>query len=208
VTGVQTCALPILWAEVGVDCDPLSATVLVHGLRPGGAGLLARHLRESAGAGEPRRVTLRELERAELGFGPGDALHVCENPAVVAAAADALGARCAALICSEGVPSTAVLLLVRRAVGQGACLRVRADLDWPGLRIAGQLMAAGNATPWRYSAADHQAALREGRIGPPLEGAPAGAAWDPALAPAMARGGVSVPEERVLDWLLDDLGGR
>jgi uncharacterized protein (TIGR02679 family) len=40
-----------LWREVGVDCDPLSACVLVHGLRPGGPGLLARHLREAGEAG-------------------------------------------------------------------------------------------------------------------------------------------------------------
>jgi uncharacterized protein (TIGR02679 family) len=194
-----------LWADAGVDCDPLSASVLLHALRPGGTGLLARQLRESAEAGEPRRVTLRELERSDLSLPAGATLHVCENPAVVAAAADALGARSAALVCVEGAPSTAVMQLLRRASARGARLRVRADLDWPGLRIAAQVMALGNAEPWRFSAADYCASVADGRVGPPLDGAPASAPWDPELRPAMARAGVSVPEERVLEALLSDL---
>jgi uncharacterized protein (TIGR02679 family) len=196
-----------LWAEVGVDCDPLSANVLVLGLRPGGTGLLARHLREAADAGQPRRLTLRELVGSDLAFAGGATLHVCENPAVLAAAADALGARTAPVVCAEGVPSTAVIELLRRSVADGAALRVRADLDWAGLRIAGQVMALGNAAPWRFSARDYEAAIAAGRIGPPLQGPPAAARWDPALPDAMLRAGASVPEERLLDALLADLGG-
>lgn len=194
-----------LWADVGVDCDPLSASVLVHGLRPGGTGLLARHLRESADEGEPRRVTLRELERSELSFAPGAVLYVCENPAVVTAAADALGSRSAALVCTEGVPSTAVVHLLRRCVAAGTRLRVRADFDWPGLRIAAQLMALGSAQPWRFSASDYETAIVEGRTGPPLDGARASAPWDATLPARMAIAGKSVPEERLLDTLLADL---
>lgn len=193
-----------LWAEVGVDCDPLSASVLLHGVRPAGAGLLARHLRESADAGEPRRVTLRELERSDLAL-TGGVLHVCENPAVVAAAADALGPRSAALACAEGVPSTAVLQLLGRAARGGVRLRVHADLDWPGLRIAAQLMAVGSAEPWRLATRDYEAAVAAGRTGPPLAGPGAPAGWDTALPLAMARAGVSVPEERVMAELIADL---
>jgi uncharacterized protein (TIGR02679 family) len=196
-----------LWAEVGVDCDPLSASVLLHGVAPRGAGLLARHLRESAEAGEPRRVTLRELERSDVELS-GGGLYVCENPAVVAAAADALGPRSAALACAEGVPSTAVLQLLGRAARGGVRIRVRADFDWPGLRIAAQLMAVGSAEPWRFGAADYENAVTARRVGPPLEGHRPSVAWDAALPAAMARAGVSVPEERVLDWLMSDLAAR
>jgi len=195
-----------LWADVGVDCDPLSASVLVHALRPGGTGLLARQLRESAEAGEPRIITLRELDRSDLAFACGDVLHVCENPAVLASAADALGPRSAALACAEGVPSTAVMNLLHRAASGGAELRVRADLDWPGLRIAAQLMAAGSARPWHMAARDYREAVAAGRTGPPLDGPRGSSPWDPALAVAMEEAGVSVPEERLLEALLGDLG--
>lgn len=194
-----------LWAEVGLDCDALSATVLVHGLCPAGAGPLARQLRESADAGEPRRITLRELERAELTFAPGEVVHVCENPSVVASAADALGSRSRPLVCTEGVPSTAVLQLLARLVQHGARLRFRADFDWPGLRIAGQLSSLARAEPWCFSARDYQQAVAEGRVGPRLEGAAAPSSWDPALSAAMAREGVSVPEERMIGVLLGEL---
>jgi uncharacterized protein (TIGR02679 family) len=194
-----------LWAAVGVDCDPLSASVLVLGVRPGGTGLLARQLRESADAGEPRRITLRELERSDVVFETGGVLYVCENPAVVAAAADALGARSAALACSEGVPTTAVMQVLRAAATRGVRLRIRADFDWPGLRIAAQLMAAGSSEPWRFSARDYEAAVADGHTGPLLGGPRTSAPWDRDLAARMADAGVSVPEERLLDALLSDL---
>ncbi len=193
-----------LWAEVGVDCDALSAQALVLGLRPRGDGVLARQLREAAEAGEPRRVTLRELRRNALAAAPGEAVHVCENPAVVAAAADALGGRCAALVCVEGVPSTASMELLASLVGSGARVLARADFDWAGLRIAGQVIATG-AAPWRFGAADYLAAVERGRTGPPLAGREADAPWDTPLAAALRECGVSVPEERLLDELLGDL---
>jgi uncharacterized protein (TIGR02679 family) len=193
-----------LWAEVGVDCDALSATVLVHALRPVGGGLLARQLREAAEDGEPRRITLRELERSDLAFA-GGVVHVCENPAVVAAAADALGPRSAPLVCTEGVPTTAVIRLLERAAEGGARLLVHADLDWAGLRIAARLLAIHGAEPWRLRAGDYEAAIAEGQVGPALEGRASSAPWDPALGPAMESAGRSVPEERVLDALLEDL---
>ncbi len=197
-----------LWADVGVDCDPLSSSVLVHAVRPLGAGLLSRQLRESAEAGEPRRITLRELERSDLSFDAGGVLYVCENPAVVAAAADALGARSAALACTEGVPSTAVMRFLHRALAGGTRLLVRADFDWPGLRIAAQLMAVRSAGPWRFSARDYEMAVAEGRTGPLLDGPHATAPWDAALAAVMARAGVAVPEERLLDALMKDLAAK
>jgi hypothetical protein len=104
------------------------------------------------------------------------------------------------------VPSTAVVELLRRAVVGGCALRVRADLDWAGLRIAAQVMALGRAEPWRFRAPDYETAMQAGRVGPPLQGAPTPSPWDPMLSRMMAQSGVSVPEERLLDALLGDLG--
>jgi uncharacterized protein (TIGR02679 family) len=198
-----------LWRAVGLDCDALSSDVLVLGLRPRGDGLAARQLRECADAGEPRRLTLRELSRASLAVAPGTAVYVCENPAVVEAAADALGARSAPLVCVEGLPSVAGLALLKALAAGGACLRVHADLDWAGLRIVARVLsAAGSAEPWRMSAANHRAALAASAHGPPLDGRRASAHWDLELVPAMLEGGRAVLEEQVLDVLLADLGPR
>jgi uncharacterized protein (TIGR02679 family) len=109
-----------LLREVGVDRDPLSSDVLVLGLRPEGSARLARHLRESAEDGEPRRITLRELGGPSLGVVPGTTVFVCENPAVVAAAATSLGQQSAAIVCLEGVPSTAATQLLEALHQSGA----------------------------------------------------------------------------------------
>jgi len=194
-----------LLREVGIDRDPLSSDVLVLGLRPGGSARLARHLRESAEDGEPRRITLRELGGASLGVAPVTMVFVCENPAVVAAAASALGRRSAALVCLEGVPSTAASQLLQGLHRSGAQVRVRADFDWAGLRIAGRVMASTSAQPWRFGLFDYEAALDGGKEGPVLEGAPVPAAWDPGLTEALVRRGRSVPEELLVGTLLADL---
>jgi uncharacterized protein (TIGR02679 family) len=194
-----------LWSEVGVDCDPLSAQVLVLGLRPSGGSLLSRHLRESADAGEPRRITLRELAKAAVAVARETVVSVCENPAIVAAAADAHGARAGALVCVEGVPSTAAMELLRALAGSGAAIRARADFDWAGLRIARQVIEATKGEPWRFRARDYLEAVERERRGPRLSGPPAGSPWDPALAVAMEREGVGLSEERLLAQLLADL---
>ena len=75
----------------GLGCDELSSTVLCAGLRPCEVGSpLSAALRASASGGEPRVVTLRELRGIEL-LACGPIVWTCENPDVVAAAADALG---------------------------------------------------------------------------------------------------------------------
>ena len=196
-----------LWAEVGVLCDPLSANVLVLGLRPTGDGQLSRHLRESADAGEPRRLTLRELAASPVAIAPGAAVFVCENPVVAAAAADRLGPRCAPLVCVEGVPSTAALRLLRSLEQEGARLRFHADFDWAGLRIGNLLSAQMTALPWRFTARDYEAALTLSLASDPapLKGPPVRAAWDPALDGAMRAAGRAVFEEQVIESLLVDL---
>jgi uncharacterized protein (TIGR02679 family) len=198
-----------LWADVGVACDPLSADALTLGLAPPGDGLLVRHLRELASAGEPRRITLRELTRQRVSVEPDTEVFVCENPSVVAAAADRLGSGCAPLVCVEGVPSSAALRLLGALAGSGAVLRFHSDFDWGGIRIANLLAAEfPSARPWRMGTLDYESAITRGGDLLELTGAAVAAKWDESLAPTLSRHRIGVPEERVLEDLLADLDKR
>jgi uncharacterized protein (TIGR02679 family) len=218
-----------LWERAGVVLDELSSQVLVLGLRPAErldapleAAPVTEALRALAAAGEPARLTLRQLGRLRAAGTPFDlpsnrVVRVCENPVVVAAAADRLGTSCPPLICPEGVPSLAARDLLTALVRQGARISYHGDFDWPGVRIAGQvaeLLAEVGVpeafAPWRFGAADYRRALASsgsaGATGAPLGGTPVPTPWDLGLAPAMAEAGVAVEEEAVLDDLLAELG--
>lgn len=112
--------------------------------------------------------------------------------------ADRLGARSAALVATEGQPSSALWRLLRGAVGP---LYVHADFDVAGLHIASAVMARVGALPWRFGLADYRSAPKDTRAGkavmPPTP-------WSPGLSPAMA-GGLRVEEEQVVEALLADL---
>lgn len=194
-----------LWAEVGVLCDPLSSQVLVAGLRPSGPGRVAATLRAAADDGEPLRLTLREIARARLHVGGMEEVFVCENPAVVASAAEALGRACRPLVCTEGVPSVAAWQLLRGFANDGARISFRADFDWAGIRIGNRLAELAGARPWRFGASDYVAGEKAGE-GVPLDGEPVVATWDVELRPAMERAGLALFEEQVLAALLEDLG--
>ena len=73
------------------------------------------------------------------------------------------------------------------------------------MAIANRVIAEVGAQPFLMSATDYQAAARSGRATLDLTGVPVAASWDPALATAMARLGVAVHEEAVLDDLLTRL---
>ncbi|WP_405769559.1 TIGR02679 family protein [Actinacidiphila glaucinigra] len=185
------------WASAGLLRDELSSTVLTLGLKGNPA------LDWLTGSGEPAVLTLRQITVGETAFFPADTVYVCENPAVVAAAADTLGALCPPLVCLQGQPSAAALTLLRRLADGGAALRYHGDFDWGGLRIAAALLTRVPWTPWRYTAADYCEAVTD--RGAPLTGIPAASPWDPSLAEALAELGVRVEEEAVLDVLMDDL---
>lgn len=191
------------WASAGLLKDELSSTVLTLNLRGTPA------LDWTADEGEPSVLTLRQLIRRPPSVA-SPVVRVCENPAVLAAAADALGPACPPLICLQGQPSAAALALLRHLHGNGSDLHYHGDFDWGGLRIAGTLLRRVPWHPWRYTAADYRAALAasdpEHPPGP-LTGTPTRALWDPDLPAALAEAGVRVEEERELDLLLSDLGG-
>jgi len=188
----------------GLICDELSGTVLCAGLRPSGDSMLDRSLRLAAAAGEPRVLTLREL-RDVTALACGPVVFTCENPDVVAAAADALAADCPPLVCTEGWPSTACLRLLRALVAGGAVARHHGDLDHDGLRIVDHLLAATGGEPWRMGGvdvADHMAGGAE------VDGDQITVVRDDRLfgvAQALQHCGRVVREEQMIDVLLADL---
>lgn len=193
------------WADAGVLVGELGGPVLALGL-PGDPSTVAGRLLEvAAEAGEPVHLTARQLLRAPPDLDVrGATVFVCENPSVVAAAADALGRGCAPLVCVGGHPSVAVAALLGGCAAARAQLAYHGDFDWGGLRIAGGVLRRFDAVPWRLSTADYLAAADRGG---PLTGTPATSGWDPDLAPALLRRGRRVEEELVLDDLLADLAG-
>jgi uncharacterized protein (TIGR02679 family) len=188
----------------GLCCDELSGTVLCCGLHASGESRLARSLRLAAAAGEPRVLTLREL-RAVTTLACGPVVFTCENPDVVAAAADELGARCPPLVCTEGWPSTACVRLLRALLAGGATALHHGDMDRGGLRIVDRLLAVTGGAPWRMTAVDHEAHRAGGvRL---ADGVPI-VVRDPRLrqvAEAIALRGRLVREEQMIRALLDDL---
>jgi uncharacterized protein (TIGR02679 family) len=189
----------------GVGCDELTSTVVCLGLRPAGSELLAVALRSAAAQGEPRVVTLREL-RAVESLACGRSVYCCENPAVIAAAADDLGALCPALVCTGGWPSTAALRLLRALVAGGAAVELHGDMDPDGLRILQRMLDVTNGRLWRMTRADH---ARHAALGERPTARPTGIdVCHPQLrdlAAAIAEDGALVREELVLDELLEDL---
>jgi uncharacterized protein (TIGR02679 family) len=180
------------WSEAGVACDDLSCDALVLNL-PGWPR-------------EPLRLTLRQAISWTPSACPGVVVFACENPAVVAAAADELDDRSPALVCLDGMPSTAALVILDRLIAAGATVRYHGDFDWRGLAIAGVLARkVPSVEAWRYGAADYRRAAQRGGAAVPLAGRPAISPWDPDLAPAMEGAGVAVYEEQVIEDLLIDL---
>ncbi|RSM62359.1 TIGR02679 family protein [Amycolatopsis sp. WAC 01376] len=189
------------WAAVGVHRDELSSSVLCLGL-PGGADTVTgRILALAKEAGEPCVLTLRQLNAAVLGVGPW-VVSVCENPIVLASAADELGPGCPPLVCVNGQPSAAVWRLLDLLAADGARFRYHGDFDWGGIRIGNTVRDRISWQPWRFDAATYTGTTAAGG---PLAGRPADASWDPGLRPVLERRGVRIEEELVLPALLNDL---
>src|SRR5438105_3434175 len=172
-----------IWASLGVLCDELSVPVLSLNLVSCSTGIAARALRLHAEAGEPYRLSTRQLLREMPVFDGAEhtTVYICENPTVVAAAASRLGPKSAPIVCTEGQPRTACRLLLKRLRESGIALAYHGDFDWPGIQIANVIYRRHGFTPWRFSAADYRREL--GSLF--LTGAHVEALWDPDLTPAM-----------------------
>ena len=186
-----------LWAAAGVLVNELARPALTLNL-PGPTG---------TEPGEPTYFSLRSLVRSPPAWAvTGRPVFVCENPNLVAIAADQLGPHCAPLVCTDGMPAAAQRVLLTQLRAAGAMLHYHGDFDWPGLRIGNQVIREHGARPWRFSSADYRAAI----IGAPRPGrrlvdAAVNALWDDTLADAMLTERLAIDEEGLADVLLDDL---
>lgn len=195
------------WARAGVMVNELAKPALVLNLPAAdGGGSAAGELANLAAiSGEPLHLSLRALLRQDVRWDvSGRHVFVCENPNLLAIAADRLGPRSAPLVCTDGMPSASQRTLLRQLAEHGARLRYHGDFDWAGVRIANHVLRVFGASAWRFDAAHYRV-----RAGRPLRGAPVEASWDAALAPAMLAGGSVLEEEaeEVATVLMDDLSG-
>lgn len=195
-----------LWETSDVVTDDLASRVLVLNVLARGAGL-GEWLTGAASLGVPFYVTLHQLMTMPVTV-PGATVHVCENPAVLRRAAADLGAGSAALLCTEGQPSTAFNQFATAIIAGGGELRYHGDFDWPGLAIADSVITRHGARPWRMSATDYLAGIRADADHVALTGTPRSAPWDPGLSEAMVAVGRAVYEESVADPLIADLAAH
>jgi uncharacterized protein (TIGR02679 family) len=195
------------WAAVGVHLDELSSLVLCLGLPGDTHTALGRMLASCREAGQPTVLTLRQLRCHDEPV-PAARVRICENPVVIAAAADELGARCQPLVCVGGQPSSAAWRLLELLAVGGAEFGYHGDFDWGGVRIAGTVRQRVNWRPWWYGHQAYEAAVSAAHPLNPLAvlaGEPAATPWDPELASAMRHRNVRIEEELTLDTLLQDL---
>jgi uncharacterized protein (TIGR02679 family) len=188
------------WARAGVLVNQLARPALFLNLPVMSAG-------DGGRTGEPSYLSLRSLLRSPPSWDvAGRRIFVCENPNLVAIAADRWGHDCAPLVCTDGMPAAAQRTLLSQLALAGARLCYHGDFDWPGLRIANHMTREHGADPWRFNAADYVAAVQtvSGFL-QRLEGTAVEASWDDGLSAAMQKHGVAVAEEAVATQLLLDL---
>lgn len=190
-----------IWARAGVLVNELARPALLLNLPVQGP---------SSGRwapGEPAYLSLRQLLRTPIDWQVARTpVFVCENPNLLAIAADRLGARCAPLVCTDGMPSAAQRTLLTQLAHAGARLHYHGDFDWPGIQIANHVLRTWPAEPWRLASGDYEAAARtapHARRNLPETGV--AATWDSQLAPAMSHHGLAIAEEALADTLIDDL---
>jgi uncharacterized protein (TIGR02679 family) len=187
-----------LWATQGVSVNELARPALGLNLP----------LASQAPDGQPRYWSLRQLLRKPPAWAAAQRdVFICENPNLLAIAADALGPRCAPLVCTDGMPAAAQRALLAQLAAAGARLHYHGDFDWPGIAIANRVLNDFGARPWRFGAADYQTAVqtvdREGHA--PLRGTAVVAAWDEALTAALQAAHRAIAEEALAELLLPDL---
>jgi uncharacterized protein (TIGR02679 family) len=195
------------WAVVGVHLDELSSLVLCLGLPGDTRTALGRTLASCREAGQPTVLTLRQLRCHDTPLRAAQ-VRICENPVVVAAGVDELGAWCQPLVCVGGQPSAAGWRLLELLAAGGAVFGYHGDFDWGGVRIAQTVRHRVNWRPWRYDHQAYQAAVPTAHsLAAPskLVGESAATPWDPELAAAMRHHNLRIEEELTLDALLQDL---
>ncbi len=189
------------WAAVGVLCDELSSLVLTLAL-PGDTSGTGRVLAAAHASGEPVWLTLRQLVRGPPQWQGIDRVLVVENPSVVALAADVPSPP---IVCTNGQPRAATMVLLRSLAAAGVRLLHHGDFDWGGLTIGNVLHRRLPVEPHQF---DRDAYLQAVALHPhaaPLTGSPKSASWDTGLSDAMRESGRGIEEELVARDLLETL---
>jgi uncharacterized protein (TIGR02679 family) len=199
--GLQEEKVRDIWASAGILVNELARPALFLNLPTLDCEINRWRL------GEPHYLSLRALLRNPPQWDvAGRDVFICENPNLLAIAADRIGSRCAPLVCTDGMPSAAQQKLLGQLRDTGAHLHYHGDFDWPGLRIGNHVMREYGARPWRFGSGDYLSAVRAAPRGEHrLKGPEADASWDDALTPAMSRHQLPIPEEAVASALLNDL---
>lgn len=193
------------WAELGVSVNELAAPVLALNLPAVAGSACGDMILAATRYGEPLHLSLRLLLRSPVQWSvSGRSVFVCENPSIVATAAEQLGARCAPLVCTDGMPGAAQRTLLRQLAAAGARLHYHGDFDWGGIRIANFVVREFGARAWKLGADDYLTAGAEAGLPLPMDQR-VEASWDARLGEEMARLGFAVHEERVVARLLEDL---
>lgn len=193
-----------IWARAGILVNQLARPALF-------LNLPIKSTDDGAGrTGEPSYLSLRSLLRSPPSWDvAGRRVFVCENPNLVAIAADRWGRDCAPLVCTDGMPAASQRALLSQLAQADARLCYHGDFDWPGLRIGNHVMREYGATSWRFGAADYVAAAKAAPSRTQrLDGSAVEAQWDEALAETMRGLGMAIAEEATAAALLPDLDDR
>ena len=193
-----------IWAKAGVLVNELARPALFLNLPTREAPT------DCQPPGEPAYLSLRALLRSPPRWdAAGRTVFVCENPNLLAIAADRWGADCAPLVCTDGMPAAAQRCLLSQLAQAGARLRYHGDFDWPGLGIGNHVMHEHGAEPWRFGVVDYLAAVQTApNPAHSLAGNAVEASWDETLTLAMRQRRVAIAEEAVAASLLQDLDDR
>lgn len=190
-----------IWARSGVLVNELARPALFLNLP------VRTPSNTLAAPGEPGYLSLRRLVRTPPDWDVADQIiYVCENPNIVSIAADQLGAACAPLVCTDGMPAAAQRVLLKQLSDAGAKLLYHGDFDWAGIHIANNVMKLCDARSWRFGAEDYLQAVKS--LAPKerdLEVVRIAASWDFALVESMRLKGVAIAEEAVVSQLVGDL---
>ncbi len=182
-----------VWAAWNVLVDPISSNVAALNLPLVGHGPAAEIAR--AGRGTHVVLTYGQLAASDVAWPHGVPCFSCENPSVLTAAEQQLGAACPALVCTAGRPSDAVRLLFSTVRAAGVRVRHHGDFDEAGVQILRDLEASYDAAPWRFDVTALSEALG------PLAPAPP----PTTLEDGVRRISCGLAEEMVIEDLVADL---
>ena len=196
-----------VWHAASITTDRVSTPVLTWQLPLQQGTPLGDMCGAAKNAGVPLHLSMLAMTQHRIQCVPqSTSVLVVENPRIVEAAAER-GLQ-QAIICTQGNPAAAVVMLVQSLIGEGVTLNYHGDFDGAGLAICKRMSELG-CTPWKMSASDYLYALRKAdRAGVqlPSDKIACGATpWDPELQRQLLSYNRVVHEEFLIDELFSAL---